>query len=948
MTTLLDRLREALAPDYEVERELASGGMGVVFLGRDVALDRRVAIKIIKPELATATAAERFVREARILASLNHPNVIPVHRAGESRGLFYYVMEYLEAETLEDRLARGALSAAEAVGIARDVLAALEAAHGRGVVHRDVKPANIFLLKGRAVLADFGIAKATAATGTALTADGRVVGSPGYMAPEQMAGGEIGAATDLYAVGLVLYEALTGECWPLLTDTAGADWSRVPPWIVPVLRRALAWKAADRWHSAGAFRRALAPARQRRWSRTRWAAAALVVLAAALTVDRLGRSPPPGPATLRIHVQAFAVPRLAGAPPLLGDSLAAVLVQSLGGSPDFTAAVDRGAPGGPEGGLTLRGAGEAGPGGSLLLTLDSDTGSGLAEPLHAEARGPASAWRALAADSLASQLLVRLWSLKGGTLAASLPVHALPKTPRGLAAWIAAERLFAHAQWEAAYPAYSEALAVDSTCLLCRVRLTDVGRWLGKDQGPEQTARYRAQLDSFPPHYQRLIAASFAPHDRRLPLLDEAATRFSDFGLAWFVKGDETFHRGPLEGYRRHDALAAMQRATELWPDFAPAWEHLAWIAIPEGDSALARTALDSLQRTGGQDPFEAQIHVLLDVCYRWRFGSPAEAARYTRGLLAQPAVLALHDLGAGARYMMSCDAPRGAVWLGEAFQHVGRADLEAPGLAAEIYGYFALGRPDSALAAAARLQSRATLPDAAVSLAELPGARLLADSAGAAAVARAWPELRRALEPFTEPEGGAGNPAVARRAAWMLALLARRAGDTAAAERWARRLEDEPAPRPFATLIELDAGAARGRLGTALRGSVPLLALDSSGQAGDPFFRAVLHLMRAQWHASLGDTAAAVRDLRWHENNDLKTVTFPAAGAESAEIDWALGTLARWRRARLLDGASGESEACSCYAGVARLWAGGDAPYAARADTARARLAALGCGRSP
>jgi len=946
MTALLDRLREALAPDYVVERELASGGMGVVFLGRDVALDRAVAIKIIRPELATAAAAERFIREARIIASLNHPNVIPVHRAGESQGLFYYVMEYLEAETLADRLARGPLPAPDAVAAARDVLAALESAHGRGVVHRDVKPANIFLLKGRAILADFGIAKDTAATGPGLTGDGRVVGSPGYMAPEQMAGGDIGAATDLYAVGLVLYEALTGESWPLLTDPSGADWSRVPPWLVPVLRRALAWQAADRWHSAASFRRALSPARARRWSRTSWVAAALVVVGAALTVDHLARPSSSGVSILRIRVRPFAVAGLAAAPAQLGDSLATVLVQSLAGSADFSAGVERGETQEPGAALTLRGAGEAGSGGTLVLKLDSDTAGGAAERLHAEARGPVAEWRALAADSLAYQLLVQIWSLRGGKLAASLPIHALPRTSRGLAAWIAAERLFAHAQWHAADSVYQEAIAIDSTCLLCRVRLTDVRRWVGRDQGHAETARYRAALDSFPPQYRRIIEASFAPHDRRIPLLDEAATKFSDFGLAWFIKGDETFHRGPLDGYRRHDALAAMQRATALWPDFAPAWEHLAWIAIGESDSTLARQALESLGRLSGEDPFEAEIRVLLDVCNRWRFAPADEAAGYTQFLLSQPGIRQMEDLGAGPRYMMTCDAPRGAVRMGEAFQRLGRADLEAAGLSAELYGYLALGRPDSALRAVARLRSLATAPQAELALDELQVALLIADSTDATTSSRGWPELRRPLERFVDAPGG--RPDLARRAAWLLTLGARRARDSASSRKLAKVLDGEVELRPFATLASADAEAARGEPAAALQHTAALLALDSAGQAGDPYFRAMLHLMRAQWHADLGDTAAAVRDLRWHENNDLRTVTYPSGEPESAEIDWSLGTLARWRRARLLDGAPANDEACSCYAAVARLWAGGEAPFAARADTARLRLAALGCDGRP
>ncbi len=525
MTTLLDRLRKALDPDYEVEREVASGGMGVVFLGRDVALDRRVAIKIVKPELATAADAERFIREARILASLNHPNVIPVHRAGEAGGLSYYVMEFLQADTLEDRIARGRLPGAEAIDVARHVLSALEAAHKRGVVHRDVKPGNIFLLEDRAVLADFGIAKDTSATGPALTADGKVVGSPGYMAPEQLAGGEIESGTDLYAVGLVLYEATTGEPWPLLSDPTSGDWSKVPPELIPILRRALAWRAPDRWRIASDFRRALDRIGARRWPRVaRWVAAAVVVALAALATDRLLRPGAPRAPTLRVLVRPFAVDggadRLV---PHLGDSLARIIAQSLGGSPDFTAEVGRGgtAPSaGPQ--LVLAGDGTL-AGDSLQLTLRADTSGGAAPRIYASAQGKAAEWRRWAGDSLGRQLLLWLWTEKGGKLAADLPVGALPRTQRGLAALIGSEQLFARAQWEAAYEAYRLAIALDSSCLLCRLRLTDVGRWLSKDQDRRQTAVYRAALTSFPSHYQMIIRASLAPFDQRWRLLDSAA-----------------------------------------------------------------------------------------------------------------------------------------------------------------------------------------------------------------------------------------------------------------------------------------------------------------------------------------------------------------------------------------------------------------------------------------
>jgi tRNA A-37 threonylcarbamoyl transferase component Bud32 len=946
--TLLERLREALAPDYEVERQVASGGMGVVFLGRDVALDRRVAIKIIKPELATATAAERFIREARVLASLSHPNILPVHRAGESRGFYYYVMEYLEAATLADRLAEGPLPSGEALAVGRDVLAALEAAHRRGIIHRDVKPANIFLLEGRTVLADFGIAKETAAPGPPLTADGRTVGSPGYMAPEQMAGGEATPATDVFALGVVLYETLTGERWPFPPQTASADWTRVPAELMPVLARAVAWNAAERWQDAGAFRRALdaatGPTLLRRW--LRWGVAAVAVLGLAVVADLVINPGAARPATLRLTVRPFSMEPAAMTG--LGDSLAAALVQGLGASPDFSADLDRGAPAGPEPGLALEGAGEV-SNGVLRLTLRSDTLPGSGARLFATARGPLDDWRRLAADSLSFQLLVEIWSLKGGKLAARLPVHALPHTRRGLEALIMAERLFAHAQWEDAYAAYQQAIALDSTCLLCRVRLTDVGRWMDVAPDPTQTARYQAALDSFPPQYQLLIRASFASGAERWRLLDRVTERYGDFGLGWFVRGDEIFHRGPLDGYRRHDALASMQHATVLWPDFAPAWEHLAWIAIDEGDSVTARLALDSLEHLGaGPDRFSASLHVLLHVCYRWRFGAPADAAQYTLAVLHDPRVSQIEYLSAGARYMMSCDAPRGAVDVGEAFQHLGRADLEAPGLLAEVYGYLALGREDSALAAAVRLRSETADPSVELFVAELKPALLVADSVNGVAIAREWPATRHALGRFLGAESGGASSQLAQRAAWLLALVARRAGDSAAARHYRRLLDGESAPHPFSSLLDADAEARRGRPDVAMSLSAPLLALDSSGQAGDPFYRAFLHLMRAQWEANQLEPLLAVRELRWHEANDLRTVSNPALAPEEGEMDWALGTLARWRRARLLGGAPGDAEACGCYAAVIRLWRGGQPRFAARADTARRRFAALRCPQQP
>src|SRR3970040_1817577 len=204
MAAVLERLRVALAPDYELERELGGGGMGVGFLGRDPALDRRVAIKVIRPELATARATERFLREAKLLAQLKHPNIMPVHRAGEAGGFAYYVMDYCEGETLEDHFGRGRLAREEAVRIGRELLNGLDAVHRAGLIHRDVKPSNVLLVDRRAVLGDFGRAR-TADVGTrAPTQPGGCVGTPGYTPREQGLGGAVTPRAALYALGMLL------------------------------------------------------------------------------------------------------------------------------------------------------------------------------------------------------------------------------------------------------------------------------------------------------------------------------------------------------------------------------------------------------------------------------------------------------------------------------------------------------------------------------------------------------------------------------------------------------------------------------------------------------------------------------------------------------------------------------------------------------------------------
>lgn len=214
----LDALRDALAGRYTVERELGRGGMATVFLAHDIRHARSVAVKTVARDLLAPMGAERFLQEIRTAARLTHPHILGVHDSGEAGGLLYYVMPYIQGETLRARLVReGALPLADAMRLMRELAGALAYAHTHGVVHRDLKPENVLLSDGHAVIADFGIAKALAAAtqggtvpSTGLTSAGVALGTPGYMAPEQALGDTTDHRADLYALGVVAYEMLAG------------------------------------------------------------------------------------------------------------------------------------------------------------------------------------------------------------------------------------------------------------------------------------------------------------------------------------------------------------------------------------------------------------------------------------------------------------------------------------------------------------------------------------------------------------------------------------------------------------------------------------------------------------------------------------------------------------------------------------------------------------------
>ncbi len=214
MSAITDRLAAALAGRYRIERELGAGGMATVYLCEDLKHDRKVAIKVLKPELAAVLGAERFVVEIKTTAAMSHPHILPLFDSGTADGFLFYVMPYIQGETIREKLNRETqFGVDEAVRIAREVADALDYAHRHGIIHRDIKPENILLHDGRAMVMDFGIALAvSAAAGGRMTETGLSLGTPHYMSPEQAtAEKEITPRSDVYSLASVLYEMLAGE-----------------------------------------------------------------------------------------------------------------------------------------------------------------------------------------------------------------------------------------------------------------------------------------------------------------------------------------------------------------------------------------------------------------------------------------------------------------------------------------------------------------------------------------------------------------------------------------------------------------------------------------------------------------------------------------------------------------------------------------------------------------
>jgi serine/threonine-protein kinase len=660
----VDRLQEGLTDRYRIQRELGRGGMATVYLAQDLRHDRPVALKVLRQDLAHALGTERFMREIKLAARLNHPNILPVFDSGVGRhrdtGLesLWFTMPYVEGESLRQRLAREPqLPLADAVRIAVQVADALGYAHTRGIVHRDVKPENILLSGEHCVIADFGVARALdVAGGQRLTESGFALGTPMYMSPEQAAAdGQIDGRSDIYALGCVLYEMLAGEP-PFTGRTAQAIIARrmsepvpllhnlrdVPERVEQVVRRALSRSPADRFQDASAFGRALlsaaggpgeagAPTRLAQLSRqhkpprhTLLLAAAIVALLAvavglyrgvrsranvALDPNLLAVAPfdvfDPSLQLWREGLGDILSRNLDGAGPLRTVSQTVALRQWQGRS-DRASAERLGRQTGA--GLVVFGVVLPKGRDSVSLRASVWDGTRASSPMEVAVSGEVSRIGELV-DSLGIRVLQTLSSSRpiGVVRQVSMGSRSLP----ALKAFLQGEQFYRRGLWDSALTRYDQAIAADSTFALALRRMDGVLGW-----NPPTAEAYRP----FEEYSRRAVLYNHGLSPRESLLIASDSFRLAT---------EATTDPDSVVGFA-YRSVAALEEAVRRYPTDAESWYVLSEarfhaprplsVPLPQSYANFARViALDS----GFAPAYEHMIGLAV------RVGRPDMARRY-------------------------------------------------------------------------------------------------------------------------------------------------------------------------------------------------------------------------------------------------------------------------------------------------------------------------------
>jgi len=600
----LEDVQRAVGDRYEVLSLAGAGGMGAVFRARHRALGHIVAVKVLPPEVAaSAMRRERFRREATLGASLEHPNIVRVYDFDTKDGITFLIMTFVRGVTLEERLHGAARAATDAIlRSVREIADALGYAHRRGIVHRDVKPANILLDEdsGRALLADFGVAHVDGTVETSLTQPGTQIGTPGYMAPEQLAGGRVDGRADLYALAAVMFESLTGE--PPDSKTGCASLARalraarpeLSARVAAALVAPLAEQSDERPGSAGAWLTAWEHPRARRW---RWAVAALVVVVVAGVGRALWGPALPANMPHRLAVMPFAI---LGTPPYPATQLPEYFVSRFRPVEQVIEVVSFG--------LVVAQIGTAPPSneeardlarrlGARFFVQGSVSYAGPTVTLTAtlyqgdRARRSGEATGRVGADE--SAMMDRVWAQLYPEFTPNPEVTLPNGGPEALAAYLNAEAAFRRGDYRRARDEYTRVIRADTGFAIGRLQLALVAAQVdATDQG------FGAALRGAALHQRRLSPADSLLLDGFSVLLFRgdgvaALERFKRatesapaYPPAWYVLGEYYYHFGGLFDQSLGEARVAFDRVLDLDPRFSPAIAHLIALAHQAGDRA--------------------------------------------------------------------------------------------------------------------------------------------------------------------------------------------------------------------------------------------------------------------------------------------------------------------------------------------------------------------------
>jgi tetratricopeptide (TPR) repeat protein len=660
----VDRLRAALADRYELDCEIGHGGMAHVYRAHDRQHGRDVAIKVLRPELAAALGSERFLREIHLEARLQHPHILPLYDSGTADGFLYYVMPYVEGETLRERIRREKqLPLADALRITKEVGEALSYAHEHGVIHRDIKPANILLSGEHALVADFGIAKAiSAADEEALTGTGIAVGTPEYMSPEQGSGDHgVDRRSDVYALGCVLYEMLAGQP-PFTGRTAQSVLARhrhesppsllvvrpaLHPEIEAVVERALAKVPADRFATVAAFSQALeAPSVSRPRTRSetprapKWRRAAVAAALAALVgvgVWRLavGGSERTDPNKVMVFplIDRIAESRGSGA----GEEVAIMIGSGLEHTEplkwiDGWAWMDSAQRENIRL-LTARSARTLSQRQRARFYIDgSIVGAGDSATVVLrlnDARTDSLLAQASASGSSDPNLLPQL-GLRA--MIELLPVLVEPgrrvdrsalsgltdRRPAAVAAWLQGEREYRRSLFESALTYFRRAVEVDSALGLAALRGAEASAWLERPAEADQLLNIALeQAASLPPkyaHFARGLKAYFSgAADTAIEQFRRAIEVDSAWSAAWTALGEVKYHLFPGGFITDSSAEGAFEAARRTDPKFAPPLYHLVEIALRRGDLSSAEGLARDFRRISPTSTMASRMTLMIE-----------------------------------------------------------------------------------------------------------------------------------------------------------------------------------------------------------------------------------------------------------------------------------------------------------------------------------------------